>query len=584
MSRKKIRAIGGNQGKETKTVNTSKSVNEIVTRSKGVRATIIEGTPTPRLLKITKGTVAQTGDLKNDAFGGIGNLVKPMYDPALLQEIVTESPILGICIECMAVNVDGQGYTLNVIAEQGISPKKIAAERKAIKYFLDYLNYDESFTSLRMKARRDMEKIGWGAWEFVRNGKGDIAEVNYIPGKYLRISKQDSEYTEFTQKVIDAEGKIGTVTRKKKFRKYAWFANGQINVWYKEFGDPRFISCKDGRIVSKVKEEDLATEIYMFKMLDDGTVYPAPRWLGSLLAAVGARRAEELNYTYFDNNMFIPFVILVSGGVLTQDSMERIKTQLEEGRGDKKPFRALILEAMPMDASAAVFDEGRAAAIRVEIKPLIETVKDDMLFSSYDEQSRNKQRLAFRLPKILLGEAEDYNRATAESALSIVNAQVFNVERDEFDDFINRKIFPMMGFIYHTFESLPYRASDPQVLAEVLMTLSQTGVLSPATARVTASEILGREIVLPDAEYIKYPFPLVQALILMEVFGIKELQGDLQVPEEFRGKSREEIKKWVIDLLQVNPSKPALDAEVSDDILDELIQNSGKTALDPFTN
>jgi capsid portal protein len=321
---------------------------------------------------------------------------------------------------------------------------------------------------------------------------------------------------------------------------------------------------------SKIKEEDVATEIYLFKMFDDGTVYPAPRWLGSLLAAVGARRAEELNYKYFDNNMFIPFVILVSGGVLTSDSMERIKKQLEEGKGDKEPFRALILEAMPMDGSSSVFEEGRSATIRIEIKPLIETVKDDMLFSAYDDQSRNKQRLAFRLPKILLGEAEEYNRATAESALSIVNAQVFDVERDEFDDFVNRKLFPMKGFIYHRFKSLPYKASDPQVLSEVLNTLSQTGVLSPATALATASEILGRELVLPDAEYIKYPFPLVQALILMEVFGLKELQGDMQVPEEFRGKSREEIKKWVIDLLQINPVKPALDAEVSDDVLDEL--------------
>jgi len=698
-----------------------------------------------------------------------------------------------------------------------------------------------------------------------------------------------------------------------------WVSNGQISVWYKEFGDPRNISCKDGKVFpdkTVVKEEEVATELYMFKLLDDGSVYPAPRWLGGLLSAVGARRAEELNFTYFDNNMFIPFVILVSGGVLSSDSMDRLKKQLEEGKGDKKPFRALVLEAMPMDVSAAVFDEGRASAIRVEIKPLVETVKDDMLFGGYDIQSRNKQRLVFRLPKILLGESEDYNRAcysddtetltevgwktvdeiidgeriatynpetktiefevpikklvyaiseklihftskqvdilvtrdhdvwtrttdrrrdrtwnkyhadsipwdrfefltspqvafdgegiqditieaeekgswkedsfvipedklmrlvgylvsegyvldskhevhshayqvglsqkdgeiseeiqefldslpikfghsisgnihrwwinhkgfwtwcrenigvgaenkhlpiwfkdasssqlwdlweslndgdgsrdyrigrnsgyystisrqladdvqflatllgmrtvlsqhylasgnrkdcwrlnwssynicelrkergnieeleytgrvycfevpnhlfvtrrngkiaiqgnTAEAALSIVNAQVFDVERFEFDDFMNRKIFPLKGFIYHKFKSLQYRASDPQVMSEVLNTLSQTGVISPATARATASDILGRDIVLPDAEYIKYPFPLVQALVLMEVFGMAELQGDITIPEQFRGKAlaelKAEIKKRVLDLLQPKPPKASIEEETS---------------------
>lgn len=565
MTKKKERAIRGNVGASDVLDKSIKSAKDVITRSGQIRATVIEGAPTPKILRITKGIVAQEGKLKGDDVGGVGSIVNPAYDPALLQEIVTESPILGVCVECMAVNVDGHGYTLDVVADPGTSAKKITKERKDIQNFLDYLNYDESFTSLRMKARRDLETMGWGAWEFVRNGAGMVVEVNHIPGKYLRISKQDEEYTEFTQAVIDADGKVGRVVRKKKFRRYAWVSNGQVNVYYKEFGDPRLISCKDGKVTdSKTKEEDLATEIYMFKLLEDGSVYPVPRWLGALLSSIGARRAEELNYVYFDNNMFIPFVILVSGGVLTGDSMKRIKEQLEEGKGDKNPFRALVLEAMPMDISAAAFDEGRAAAIRVEIKPLIETVKDDMLFGDYDVQARNKQRLVFRLPKILLGESEDYNRATANAALSIVNAQVFDVERFEFDDFMNRIIFPMKGFVYHKFKSLSYKASDPQVLSEVLMTLSQTGVISPATARATASEILGREITLPDAEYIKYPFPLVQALILMEVFGLEELEGDITIPEQYRGKTmREGLKKWVFDLLQIKPSKPSIEEDIA---------------------
>jgi PBSX family phage portal protein len=434
------------------------------------------------------------------------------------------------------VNIDGLGFTLDPTGKGDEKDKG----RDEVVSFLGNINYDESLTALRMKTRGDLEAVGFSGWQFIRDGKDELAEIHWFPARYLRITKRDDDLTEFEQPIV-VDGKIKKVKRRKRFRRFAWVSSGlSADVWYKEFGDPRPISAKDGKVNDSLKpgDADYATEVHMFRLQDQGSAYPVPRWMGALLNLMGARRAEELNYKYFENSLFTPLAILISGGQLSEESVDELKKKLQEGKGWEEAWKFLILEAFAEEPDEATFGEGRSPATRIELKPLIELVKDDALFQKYDEHAQLKGRLAFRLPDILLGLSGEYTRATAEAALSIVNAQVFGTERDEFDDFMNRHVFPRKGFTTHRFRSLSFRASDPEVYTKIIDTLSRIGVLTPATAAPFASEILGAEVVLPDDPYVNHPISLVQTMLQMELLDIDVGSATLDVPQPFRGKSK----------------------------------------------
>ena len=522
---------GGQVGVEKVAEDTGTKTSGVVKRSVKIRGKVIKGMQASFPL-VNKGVGTVAGGQ------GAGTVLQPSFDPETLLEVANESPILAPCVECMKVNVDGLGYTLDLLPGLDRTDKKVKEERQAIIDFLDHVNFDESLTALRMKARGDLEAVGFSGWEFVRDGKGDIVEINWIPARYLRLTKQDDDYTEFKQPILSG-GKIKDIKRRKKFRRLAWVSSGASpDVYYKEFGDPRTISAKTGKVADDLSKDDpdYATEVYMFKLIDQGAVYPVPRWLGALLSTIGARRAEELNYNYFENNLFVPLAILVSGGQLSADSVKALEEKLRKGKGWEEAWKFLILEAFTEEAEDELYAEGRSPASKIELKPLIELVKDDALFQKYEENAMKKGRLAFRIPEILLGLSGDYNRATAEAALAVVNAQVFGVEREEFDDFMNRHIFPRKGFIHYKFRTLSFRAIDPGVYSEILKILSNIGVLTPATARPFASEILGAEISLPDEAYINHPFDLTRMLVQMGLLSVDVESTELIAPESFRGK------------------------------------------------
>lgn len=81
----------------------------------------------------------------------------------------------------------------------------------------------------------------------------------------------------------------------------------------------------------------------------------------------------------------------------------------------------------------------------MEIKSLAEILQDDALFLEYDDKSRNKLRSAFRLPPLYTGEAQEYNKATADTARKITEEQVFQPERKTLINKLNTLFLPELG-------------------------------------------------------------------------------------------------------------------------------------------
>ena len=110
-------------------------------------------------------------------------------------------------------------------------------------------------------------------------------------------------------------------------------------MYFKEFDDPRTVDSKTGKAYSSLEEahaaviatgtrlEDFrpATEVLTFKITSTRGVYGVPRWIGVLLSVMGNRQAEEVNFLYFENRSVPPMALIVSGGRLNGDTVNKLE-------------------------------------------------------------------------------------------------------------------------------------------------------------------------------------------------------------------------------------------------------------------
>ena len=234
-----------------------------------------------------------------------------------------------------------------------------------------------------------------------------------------------------------------------------------------------------------------------------------------MLAVLGSRQMEEVNYLYFENKSVPPLALLVSGGRLSEASVPRIERFIEENLKGKANFhKILILEA---EGGTGTSETTRA---KIELRPLTDAQQQDALFQLYDERNIDKVGSAFRLPRLLRGESKDFNRATAESALRFAEDQVFQPERDEFDFLMNRRLLADMGIRFWRFRSQTPVTRDPERMTNMVEKLVRVGVLTPEEGRLLAGDIFNKEFRKIGDDWTKRPITLTLA-------GIQTQQTDV---------------------------------------------------------
>jgi capsid portal protein len=225
-----------------------------------------------------------------------------------------------------------------------------------------------------------------------------------------------------------------------------------------------------------------------------------------LLAVLGSRSSEEVNYLYFENKSVPPLALLVSGGRLSDASIPRIERFIEENLKGKENFhKILILEAEGAGGS------GENARAKVELHPLTDAQQQDALFQIYDERNNDKIGSSFRLPRLLRGDSRDFNKSVAESQLRFAEDQVFQPERDEFDYLMNRRLLADMGIRFWRFRSQTPVTRDPERLTDMVEKLVRVGVLTPEEGRLLASDIFNREFRKLGDDWVRRPITLTLA-------------------------------------------------------------------------
>ncbi len=410
--------------------------------------------------------------------------------------------------------------------------EEMRLEKAKLEAFFKFCCADESFVSLRQKTRTDQEVIGGGFWEIIRNGAGEPSQFTYIPAftmRLLPLKRSDLVETETNIKVSPLT--FDKVRTRKRFRRYVQVFEGSKS-FFKSFGDPRVMSVETGALFKTDEalqsaeaegrdEADgpvpAATEVIYFPIHSPRSPYGIPRWIGNLLAVLGTRQAEEVNFLYFENKSVPPLAILVSGGRMSSDSVKRLETYVENKiKGRKNFHRILVIEAEPAGGQAAPIADNVSGRMRIEIVPLTGSQQSDALFLKYDERNADKVGMSFRLPRLLRGDIRDFNRATAEAALEFAEAQVFGPLREDFDWTINRKILAELEVKFWTFASNSPTTSNPIDLAKIIADLVLASVLTPEEGRELAKSVFNRDFAKIDELWTKIPPDLLKAGILPE--------------------------------------------------------------------
>jgi len=492
--------------------------------------------------------------------------IEPPYDPEALCLLMEHSNSLRQNVDAYATNIDGFGHRFEPaidfdaddadqrvgdtiylerlaardkgdlpadtelqptdveVAERKRELQRLArVERARMESFFDFCCFDHSFVDLRRRTRQDLEVTGNAFWEVLRDGRGDIARLVYVPSYSVRLLPLDTAPVEVEDRIRISPVTFEQVSARRRLRRYLQI-QGTDQVYFKTFRDPRVVSRRTGRVFETTEvlleanpDDGPASELIHFAVHSPRSPYGVPRWVGTLLAVLGSRQMEEVNFLYFENKSVPPLALLVSGGRLSKASVPRIERFIEENLKGKTNFhKVLILEA---EAGATAGDSARA---KIELKPLTDAQQQDALFQVYDERNIDKVGSAFRLPKLLRGESKDFNRATAESALRFAEDQVFQPERDEFDFLMNRQLLADMGIRFWRFRSQTPVTRDPERMTTMVEKLVRVGVLTPEEGRFLAGDIFNREFRKIGDDWTKRPITLTLAGIQT---GVEDLRA-----------------------------------------------------------
>lgn len=501
------------------------------------------------------GKAGMSNKLDDDPFTGMydNDVIAPPYDAQLLTTIVEQSSILPQCVEAMETNVDGFGHTFEphswIKKDQasGKYPKEAEDERKRLKRFFDYCNTQESFTKLRRKMRQDYETVGYGFFEVIRTASGDVGGLEHLPAYTMRLCKTDPGVIDIEMTMLDEDGQEEKVIIPRRFRRFVQSRDAR-KVYYKEFGDPRDLDAISGKWLNEVESKAvratgylpdrtskarIATEVLYFTNYSSRTPYGMPRWIGALPGILGERAADEVNLLFFDNKGVPPLAILVSGR-MASDSKKTIEQHIEKNIKGKNNFHNILLIEVETPPNPMA---GGSQKSSVDIKPLTEAIQKDALFREYRKDARDNARSSMRLPKIYVGETDDYNRATADASRDVAEEQVFAPERDDFDFMLNRVLMPALHVRYWKFKTLAPTQDNAEKLSALVVNLSKAG-LTPREARIIMGEIFNKDLTDPaNAQWLDEP---------MEVFLERLRQGltpeQIQLADQKAAQAMEQAK------------------------------------------
>lgn len=428
----------------------------------------------------------------------INGIIEPPYRIEDLQQIRENSTILGQCIDAYKRNIAGFGHEMQYKQNDAEETDDMKKEWSFVDTeIIPFFSFDKPFKEILEGAIDDRETTGNGYIEVIRNASNQPDQLANMLPQHMRVTRKDEELQDVKYIV---SGK--SITRKKKFRRYVQIVDNNP-IYFKEFGDPRFLNKKTGKFSKESFGGDNATEILHLK-IGNGP-YGIPRWVSHVVHMVGARKAEELNLRYFKQGRHVPMAMIIKNGLLDDESEAALSEYATSIEGEENQHKFLLLQLKAGEDEST----GEPVPADIELKSLADILQNDALFLEYDDKSRQKVQSAFRLPDIYVGYSRDFNRATADAAREITEEQVFEPERNSLEFIINN-ILLLPYKLKHVYVNLRKpEISNTEDMVKMLDVLSKYGGTTFNDLREVAAKVLNKDLEPFEAEEASQPIALV---------------------------------------------------------------------------
>lgn len=376
-----------------------------------------------------------------------GTALKPPFEPRTLKHAVRHNNVLAQCVEAMAVNIDGTGHEF-VAAVEGEEPNE--QELAVAEGFFAEPLPGQSFVGMRRDLRMDIESVGYGYLEVLSSIDGTLAGLRYQDCTSIRMLRLDDP-VQVTKSVVRG-GKETTMTYWDRERRFVQIVSGSQRTYFREFGSTRQLNRDTG--VWETPEMPVPPELRASELLffgahkDHLTPYCLPRWINELPSVLGSRKAEEQNLEFFDAGGMPPAIVFIQGGSMVGPAADQLRTYLSAQ--NKNKGRAIVVELASTSGSLE-----SSSSVSAKVERFGAQQANDSMFSKYDVAAEEHVRIGFRLPPLFIGRAEDYSFATAQTSYMVAEAQVFQPEREEFDEVINKTLMRALGLKTIKFKSKP---------------------------------------------------------------------------------------------------------------------------------
>lgn len=462
--------------------------------------------------------------------GAVQRILTPPYDPQRLVELFEHSSALNPAVTAIVANVHECGYRFEpvldfsnansakqlrvammqeritkyrrerrVYTHKDVVPTdaevelrradiemEMEIERCRLEAFFSACCPFSTFGSLRASICRDELVTGNAYVEIIRDESGEVSQLHWLKSAGMRLGfwthtangMVDVVEVEYPQRTTPIT--VETVNVQRPFRVFVQvgFSNTSF-THFKEFGDPRVVSSRTGRVCTDesplATDEPEAHEVLWFMSPSQriDTPYGTPVWIGAMPLVTGAMYAQLVNENHFNHKGIPQAFLFVDGADETavNSLRENLRIQLQEIQ-DLSKYHALVI------VGASSQSEDPNARVTFKVEPMRANIQDDALFQKYDAQCHKHIWMQFRIPPMLLGSAEDLNRATSDNVIRFAEGQVFGPMRQRFDDQINLLLLLGLGIRYMRFVSNSPVQRNPKDMSDMIEAAGKVGALS----------------------------------------------------------------------------------------------------------
>lgn len=248
----------------------------------------------------------------------------------------------------------------------------------------------ETFNDLIEKLILDYLIYGGFAMQIIRNKLGEIAELNYVDMRYVRVNEDED----------------------KIFYSEEWNKGRRTPKVYDRY----------------VPNSKFTTSILYYKGRKTRNVYPAPLYLSALTSLEISTQIPEYHINCLENG-FLPGGIInfCNGSNLSESVMDEIEEKVKDKFTGTKNASKIMLSFNDDTEHATTF----------------ERLADDGNIDVYSNLANSVEKdiyTAFRISKLLLGNGEDstgFNKQTYIEAFALYNKTVIQPIQSEIEKVIN---------------------------------------------------------------------------------------------------------------------------------------------------